>query len=79
MSYDPPDRVSAYAQHNKVPFRVTMDTLGNAMPTFGGIRGTPKTFLVDRRGKVLGRFEGEPDFAMLGKLIEKELARDAYG
>jgi thiol-disulfide isomerase/thioredoxin len=75
MSYDPPDRVFAYAQQNKLPFRVTLDIFGKAMQAFGGIRGTPTTFLVDRRGKIVQRFEGEPDFGKLGVLIERELSR----
>ena len=76
MSYDPPNRVFAYAQQNKLPFRVTLDIFGKAMQAFGGIRGTPTTFLVDRRGKIVQRFEGEPDFAKLGELIEKELLKN---
>ena len=75
MPYDPPDRVFAYAQQNKLPFRVTLDIFGKAMQAFGGIRGTPTTFLVDRGGRIVRRFEGEPDFAMLGELIEKELLK----
>ncbi|HVY06710.1 MAG TPA: TlpA disulfide reductase family protein [Burkholderiales bacterium] len=75
MSYDPPDHVFVYAQQNKLPFRVTLDIFGKAMNAFGGIRGTPTTFLVDRQGKIVHRFEGEPDFERLGKLIEGELAR----
>ena len=75
MSYDPPDRVFAFAQQNKLPFRVTLDIFGNAMQAFGGIRGTPTTFLVDRRGKIVWRFEGEPDFGKLGRMIEKELLK----
>ena len=75
MSYDPPDRVFAYAQQNKLPFHVTLDIFGTAMQAFGGIRGTPTTFLVDRRGNIVKRFEGEPDFAKLGELIEKELLK----
>jgi peroxiredoxin len=75
MSSDPPDRVFAYAQRNKLPFRVTLDIFGKAMQAFGGLRGTPRTFLLDRRGKIVQRFEGEPDFGKLGVLIEKELAK----
>ena len=75
MPYDPPDRVFAYAQQNKLPFRVTLDIFGKAVQAFGGVRGTPTTFLVDRSGKIVRRFEGEPDFAMLGELIEKELLK----
>ena len=75
MSYDPPDRVFAYAQQSKLPFRVTLDIFGKAMQAFGGIRGTPTTFLVDRSGKIVRRFEGEPDFGKLGALIERELSK----
>ena len=75
MSYDPPDRVFAYAQQNKLPFRVTLDIFGKAMQAFGGVRGTPTTFLVNRSGKIVQRIEGEPDFGRLGALIEHELAK----
>ena len=75
MSYDPPDRVFAYAQHNKLPFRVTLDIFGKAMQAFGGIRGTPTTFLVDKRGRIVRRWEGEPDFDDLAKRIETELRK----
>ncbi|MBC8006919.1 MAG: TlpA family protein disulfide reductase [Prolixibacteraceae bacterium] len=75
MPYDPPDRVFAYAQQNKLPFRVTLDIFGKAVSAFGGIRGTPTTFLIDRGGKILKRIEGEPDFSKLGELIEKELLK----
>ncbi|HEX7952902.1 MAG TPA: TlpA disulfide reductase family protein [Burkholderiales bacterium] len=75
MSYDPPDRVFAFAQQNRLPFRVTLDLFGRAVQAFGGIRGTPTTFLVDRGGRIVQRFEGEPDFGTLGALIERELAK----
>jgi peroxiredoxin len=75
MSYDPPNRVAAYAHQNSLPFRVTLDIYGKAMEAFGGIRGTPTTFLVDKRGRVVWRHEGEPDFGQLEALIEKELVK----
>ena len=54
---------------------MTLDIFGKAVQAFGGVRGTPTTFLVDRSGKIVQRFEGEPDFGKLGALIEKELAK----
>jgi hypothetical protein len=30
---------------------------------------------VDRGGRIVQRFEGEPDFGRLGALIERELAK----
>jgi peroxiredoxin len=74
MSYDPPDRVFAYAQQNKLPFRVALDIHAEAMEAFGGIRGTPTSFLVDKRGRVVWRHEGEPDFPRLEALIDEKLA-----
>jgi peroxiredoxin len=75
MAYDPPDRVFAFAEQNRLPFRVALDLNGQAMNAFGGIRGTPTTFLMDRHGRIVRRFEGEPDFGKLGLLIERELAK----
>jgi peroxiredoxin len=75
MSYDPPDRVYEFAQQRKLPFHVTLDIYGQALRAFGGIRGTPTTFLIDRRGRIVRSFEGEPNFKTLGKLIETELAK----
>ena len=75
MSYDPPNRVAAFAQNNKLPFRVALDTFGKAAAAFSGIRGTPTTFLVGKDGQVVRKFEGAPDFGQLHLLIEKELAK----
>jgi thiol-disulfide isomerase/thioredoxin len=75
MPYDPPDRVLAYAQQNNLPFRVTLDTLGNAVQAFGGVRGTPTTFLVSRSGTIVKRIEGELQFGQLTEILEKELAK----
>ena len=35
---------------------------------------TPTTYLVNKRGEIVKRYVGEPDFAELHKLIEKLLA-----
>jgi glutathione peroxidase-family protein len=35
---------------------------------------TPTTFVVNRRGDIVKRYVGEPDFAELHRLIEKLLA-----
>lgn len=74
MPYDPPNRVFAHAEQARLPFPVVLDIFGKAVRAFGGVAGTPTAFLVDRRGRVIRRFEGEPDFGDLARLIEKELA-----
>ena len=35
---------------------------------------TPTTFVIDRRGTIVKRYVGEPDFAELDRLIEAKLA-----
>jgi thiol-disulfide isomerase/thioredoxin len=75
VSYDRPDWVFAYAVRTKLPFPIALDLQGMAERAFGGIKGTPTSYLVDRQGRIVRRFEGAPDFAELRGLIEKELAR----
>lgn len=71
MSYDPPAAVVDYAQSRRLPFGVAIDNTGAIARSFGEIKGTPTTLLVDKRGRVVRRFVGEPDFAELHGLIER--------
>ena len=75
MSYDPPSYVVHYAQTRKLPFDVAIDNTGAVAQAWGPVEFTPSTFVVDRRGRVVKRFVGEPDFAELNDLIESLLAR----
>lgn len=74
MQYDPPASVAHYAQTRRLPFGVAIDNTGQIAQRFGDIRGTPTTLLVDKRGRVVRRFVGQPDFAELHGLIEKLIA-----
>ena len=74
MSYDPPNYVLQYAAKNALPFKVALDPLGAAARAFGDVNLTPTTFVIDRRGTIVRRYLGEPDFAELDALIERELA-----
>ena len=73
MSYDRPDWVFEYAARTKPPFAIALDLLGKTERAFGGIRGTPTSFLLDRKGRIVWRVEGEPDFSELRRRVEKEL------
>lgn len=73
MSYDPPNYVQNYAEQNRLPFRVALDATGGAAQSFGNIRLTPTTFLIDKRGNIVQRYLGEPDFAKLHTLVEQLL------
>jgi peroxiredoxin len=76
MSYDPPAYVATYAESRKLPFGVAIDNTGEVAKAFGDVRLTPTTFLVDKRGGIVKKFVGEPDFAALHGLIE-DLLKEA--
>jgi peroxiredoxin len=74
MSYDPPSYVVNYAQTRKLPFKVAIDNTGAVARAWGDVQLTPTTFLVNKRGEIVKRYVGEPDFGQLHQLIEKLLA-----
>jgi peroxiredoxin len=76
MNYDHPNAVAGFAQRRHLPFTVALDTSGELAQAFRVV-GTPTSLLLDRRGKVLARFEGEPDWRSLDALVEKSLADPA--
>jgi peroxiredoxin len=76
MSYDPPAYVASFAESRKLPFGVAIDNTGAVAKAFGDVRLTPTTFLLDKRGGVVKKFVGEPDFAALHGLIE-DLLKEA--
>jgi hypothetical protein len=47
---------------------------GSIAQAFGQVRLTPTGVLIDKRGRILKRILGEPDWAGFHKLIEHELA-----
>jgi peroxiredoxin len=77
MRHDPPNYVINYTEKNALPFRVALDPLGELAKAFGDVKLTPTTIVIDKRGNVVARILGEPDFAKLEALIEKKLAEPA--
>jgi peroxiredoxin len=73
MRHDPPNRVIDYAGRNQLPFTVALDVTGELAEAFGSVRFTPTTFVIDKRGRIVARILGEPDFAKLNALIEEKL------
>ena len=76
MSYDPPNYVMHYAEKNALPFKVALDPVVRRRAHSATCRLTPTTFVIDRRGMIVKRYVGEPDFAELDALIEAKLAED---
>ncbi len=74
MSYDPPAYVANFAQTRQLPFGVVIDNTGAIAQAFNDTKITPTTFLIDKRGQIVKRYVGEPDFAELHGLVEKLLA-----
>jgi peroxiredoxin len=70
MPYDRPDHVLHFARTRRLPFAVALDPMGEAVATWGGVRGTPTTWLVAPDGRVAGHWVGRPDFARLRRDVE---------
>ena len=77
MNYDPPMYVMNYAKTRELPFKVAMDSDGTAAKAFGNVQLTPTTFVVDKDGRILKRYVGEPEWDALHKLLDGALAQAA--
>ena len=77
MRYDPPASVSNFAQARKLPSGVAIDNTGNIAKGFGDVQLTPTTFLINKRGEIVKRYLGTPDFKALHALVERLLAEKA--
>jgi thiol-disulfide isomerase/thioredoxin len=74
MSYDPPSYVVNFAQTRQLPFSVAIDNTGEVAKAWEDVKLTPTTFIVNKRGDIVKRYVGEPDFQELHQLIERLLA-----
>lgn len=77
MKHDPPNYVIHYTENNRLPFKVALDPMGDLARAFGDVKLTPTSFVIDKRGNIVLRVTGEPDFARLHELLEKKLGEAA--
>lgn len=77
MRYDPPNRVLEHVAGAALPFAVSLDPMGKIEGAFGGVTATPTTFVIDKRGQIVQRIRGAPDFARLHTLLEAKLKEPA--
>ena len=74
MSYDPPNYVLNFVETRGLPFQVALDINDKLAKSFGDVRLTPTTFVIDKQGNIIKRYVGEPSFTELHQLIDKALA-----
>jgi peroxiredoxin len=73
MSYDNPAYVARFTEQRRLSFQVTHDFTGQFAQQFGDVQLTPTTFLINKRGQIVKRYLGEPNFAALHLRLEKLL------
>lgn len=73
MQYDPPSYVVNFVNSRKLPFDVAIDNTGSVAKAWGEVQITPTTYLLNKRGEIVKRFVGSPDFGELHALIDKLL------
>jgi len=57
IALDEPDKVQAFARQNGMNYPVLLGSDEISM-RYGGIEGIPTTFIIDKSGKIVNRFEG---------------------
>lgn len=74
MNYDRADYVINFTETRKLPFTVALDSGGDIAKAFNDVKLTPTTYVIDKNGKIIKRYVGEPDFAKLHVLLKDALA-----
>ena len=73
VSKDRREDVVRFNAARALPFRMVFDQSGEVGREFGNVRITPTTVVIDKKGKILRRYVGEPNWSELQGLIEREL------
>lgn len=77
MPYDRPDRVLDFARRRALPFPVALDPMGAAVAAWGGVDGTPQSWLVAPDGRVRAHWTGALKVPVAGARIEALLPQRA--
>ena len=71
---DHPNQVAEFAKKHALPFKVALDTTDEVSRKFGNVRITPTTYIIDKKGRMVRRFVGEPSWQEFDRVVEKALA-----
>ena len=74
MSYDTPAYVVNFAKTRQLPFSVAIDNTGAVAQAWGEVKLTHTSYLVNKRGEIVKRYVGEPDWTELHRLVDRLLA-----
>lgn len=66
------DHVKEFMKENSIPYPIAMSN-DKIVEDFGGIRGIPTTFVIDRDGKIVSKLVGYHDLEEFESLIKKVL------
>lgn len=73
MYYDPPNHVIEFNKLHPLPYPITLDINTEFSKSFGNVKVTPTTFLVNQAGEIVWKKVGLIDKAELTPQIEKFL------
>jgi peroxiredoxin len=74
LHHDDRQRVAEFAQRHALPFKVAHDAGKRIAAPFGNVHITPTTFIVDKRGRLIRRYQGQPDWKEFEAVVERALA-----
>jgi len=70
---DPLNQVVNFVKKNALPFPVVHDSDASISQAFDQVNLTPTSFIIDQKGRVVGKTIGKLDFISLNKLLEQSL------
>lgn len=73
MPYDAGDAIRLYVARQGLPFPVVWDRTGDIGRSFRDVIGTPTTFVIDPRGRLISKTTGPIDFQKLRRFLEGAL------